>query len=177
MKKADCKFNKSIKSSKGFSLIELLIVVTIIGILAAISVINIFAAKRSANTSSAAAMMRLIHGTQASYSAGVGNGNFATPQGLFSEEYIDGALAAATNPTPTMPSKGGNPAPTQRPKNGYSFNFSNPGPTQYNIVARPTIQAGVGTTGDKAFYIDESGVLRATTTPTDVPDSNSAPLN
>lgn len=178
MKKASYKLNKTIKSaSSGFSLIELLIVVTIIGILAAISVVNIFSARRSANTSSAASMMRTIHQTQASYSAGVGNGDFGTPQDLFGEEYIDAALAGATIPTPTAPSKGGIGVPAQRPKNGYTFSFTNPGGKQYSVIGSPIVQTGVGTTGDKSFFVDESGVLRNSTTPTVTADANSAPLN
>jgi prepilin-type N-terminal cleavage/methylation domain-containing protein len=59
-------------SQKGFSLIELLIVVTIIGIIAAITVTYLMQAKHAARGASAAHSMRLIHSCEASYRASSG---------------------------------------------------------------------------------------------------------
>lgn len=60
-------------SQKGFSLIELLIVVAILGIIAAITVTYLMQAKQAARGASAAHSMRLIHSCEASYRASTGS--------------------------------------------------------------------------------------------------------
>src|SRR5258708_37560781 len=60
------------KNEKGFSLVELLVVVIIIAIVAAIAIPNLLASRRAANEASAISSLRTIHSAEATYQATIG---------------------------------------------------------------------------------------------------------
>jgi prepilin-type N-terminal cleavage/methylation domain-containing protein len=82
-----------VKTSKGFSLLELLIVVAIILIIATIAIPNLLRSRQSANESAAVANMRNLNSAEVSYSSA--NGIYGDLTQLIASRLIDGRYSSA----------------------------------------------------------------------------------
>ena len=147
------------RKQKGFSLIELLIVVAIILIIAAIAIPNLLRSRIAANEASAVGSIRTINTSEVTYAStypDVGFTALASLGGAGGSSggagLLDSVLAGGT-------------------KSGYSFATSNvtgTPATTYAVNGDPLNSQ----TGQRHFYSDQSGVIRYDTSTTATSASN-----
>ena len=135
-------FEKRQKNQRGFSLIELMIVIAIIGILIAVGVTGWKAAVRSANEAAAIKSLRTIAEQQMLYYNQHQRTTFGTLEEMRKENLLDSRFDGAT---PVV--------------EGYVFTLkvipkSTSQQAGYTVNADPQVSEGVSATGRNHYYID-----------------------
>jgi prepilin-type N-terminal cleavage/methylation domain-containing protein len=139
---------------KGFSLIELLVVVAIIMVIVAIAIPNLMRTRMTANETSAVGSLSALNTAcityltiYGGYPAALSNLGPSNPATSTAADLIDSVLASGS-------------------KGGYNFAYS-AGPRDaagrvnvYSVTAEPV---ALGSTGQRTFYTDQSGVIRSNT--------------
>jgi len=162
------------KHQKGFSMIELLLVVAIILIVAAVAIPNLIRSKMAANEATAVASCRSINTAEVIYSSTYSTGS------VFSADLsslADGGVPGNCNGTTTVPTAtaacmidAALAGATTTAKAGYLFTYT-PSTGSYSVQAGP---ATLDSTGVRYFFTDQSGVIRANAGA--AADNNSSPI-
>jgi len=136
---------------KGFTLIELMIVVAIIAIIAAIAIPSLLTAKKSGHEASVIASLRTLSSVQEQYRSRFST--YGSLANLSAASYIDSVLGSGN-------------------KNGYTFVMT----AAVDTWACTAVPTTIGTTGDRGFRIDNSGVIRFSADGS-APTASASPLN
>jgi type IV pilus assembly protein PilA len=159
---ADILESSAMRKQKGFSLIELLIVVAIILIIAAIAIPNLLRARMAANEASAVASLRTVNTAEITYASTYPTVGFAPAL-----TNLGGNLGAACTPSSATSCLvdavlSNNGSPANSGKSGYKFTtgtgtVSGTVNIGYTVLAVPLV---ANRTGIRGFCAEEDGVVR-----------------
>jgi type IV pilus assembly protein PilA len=151
------------QSHRGFSLVELLVVVVVIALVAAIAIPNLLASRRAANEGSTVASLRTLHGANFTYASTIGNGSYAGLDGTVGVSSLT-ELGNAALIDPVLQSG---------EKSGYSYvgdrALATPAESEsFYFAANPSTPMGVVMTGTKRFGVATDGVIRSDADPINI---------
>lgn len=154
------------RSERGFTLVEIMIVVAIIALLAAIAIPNVLRGRTSANESASIGNMRALVSSLEMYRST--NNVYPDTAGVAAPAWLAAMYGAnclaATQPAPDfgppsfcLPLTGAGTGVGL--VQGYNYIYSNgvgPAGATYAVIATP---ATVGTTGTRSFFVNQTGVV------------------
>lgn len=130
------------RHGRGFTLVEVMIVVAIIALLAAIAIPNLLRARHNANESAAIGGLHTLVAALESFRAAQVPTSYP--------ESLD-ELSDATPPYADASLTSG------EARQGYVFDYTQDSANEYSLTASPEVD---GVTGTRVFFVDQSGVIR-----------------
>ena len=161
------------RKQKGFSLIELLIVVAIILIIAAIAIPNLLRSRIAANEASAVGSVRTINTAEVTYASTYPSVGFSATMAALGGTGTECAAGATSAHACLIDTVLAGATASTTPKSGYYFTYTQTAGTpsvQYTVLGKPAV---AHQTGERTFFSDQSGVIRYDATGADATASSS----
>lgn len=149
------------RKQKGFSLIELLIVVAIILIIAAIAIPSLLRSRMAANESSAVATLRTLNSAMITYNSTYPTVGYAAALSNLGPSAATPCTSSSTTACLIDSVLASNGLPAGSGKSGFSFaatGAGGPPANKYYVTATPV---ALHATGDRSFCSSEDAVVRA----------------